>query len=183
MAHRWTGQLTRQDVTPEAAWLNRRQIIGAGLGGLALAGLGQGARAAEGGDALEPNSWDEITSYNNYYEFGTGKEDPAKNAHTLTTEPWTVKVDGLVSRPAEFDLDDLLKPVTLEERIYRLRCVEGWSMVIPWVGFPLSEVLNRVEPLGSAKFLAFETVVRPDEMPGLRARLRLTIAPTAFKSG
>ncbi|MAS15420.1 protein-methionine-sulfoxide reductase catalytic subunit MsrP (plasmid) [Nitratireductor rhodophyticola] len=165
------------EITPRGVYLNRRSLmLGAAAAGLSAAMAPRGAEAAQLEASPSPLSTDEeptalehITNYNNYYEFGTGKEDPAKNAHTLTTEPWTVKVDGLVSRPAEFDLDDLLKPVTLEERIYRLRCVEGWSMVIPWVGFPLSEVLNRVEPLGSAKFLAFETVVRPDEMPGLRA--------------
>ncbi|WP_159587655.1 protein-methionine-sulfoxide reductase catalytic subunit MsrP [Chelativorans xinjiangense] len=165
------------EITPRDVYLNRRSLmLGAAAAGLSAAVAPQRAEAAQLEASPSPLSTDEeptalehITNYNNYYEFGTGKEDPAKNAHTLTTEPWTVKVDGLVSRPAEFDLDDLLKPVTLEERIYRLRCVEGWSMVIPWVGFPLSEVLNRVEPLGSARFVAFETVMRPNEMPGLRA--------------
>ncbi|APX22900.1 MAG: protein-methionine-sulfoxide reductase catalytic subunit MsrP [Rhodobacteraceae bacterium] len=168
MAHRWTGQLTRQDVTPEAAWLNRRQIIGAGLGGLALAGLGQGARAAEGGDALEPNSWDEITSYNNYYEFGTGKEDPKRNADQLTIEPWSVKIDGLVDRPGDYAFDEILSNMTLEERIYRFRCVEAWSMVVPWTGFELADLLELAGVQSSAKYVAFETVLRPDEMPGTR---------------
>ena len=105
-----------------------------------------------------PTPLKDITSYNNYYEFGTDKGDPAKNAHTLKTKPWTVKVDGLVGKPADYDLDDLIKPAQLEERIYRMRCVEGWSMVIPWVGFPLAEMLKRVEPQGSAKYVAFETL-------------------------
>ncbi len=110
----------------------------------------------------------DITSYNNFYEFGTDKGDPAKNAHTLKTTPWKVKVDGLVGKPGDYDVDDLIKSAQLEERVYRMRCVEGWSMVIPWIGFPLSEVLKRVEPQGSAKYVAFETLVRPSEMPGQR---------------
>lgn len=122
--------------------------------------------------ADEPTPFEDITSYNNYYEFGVDKGDPAANAHTLTTKPWTISVDGLVARPTEFHLEDVLNSVTLEERIYRLRCVEGWSMVIPWVGFPLSAVLSRVEPLGNAKFVAFETVLRPDEMAGQRGFLQ-----------
>ena len=107
-----------------------------------------------------------VTSYNNYYEFGVDKGDPGQNAHTLTTTPWNVKVDGLVAKPADYALEDFVKPFALEQRVYRHRCVEGWSMVIPWVGFPLAKVLERAEPLGSAKFVAFETLMRPSEMPG-----------------
>jgi sulfoxide reductase catalytic subunit YedY len=114
----------------------------------------------------KPTPLKDITSYNNFYEFGTDKSDPAAKAHTLTTSPWKVKVDGMVGKPAEYDLDDLIKGIALEERIYRMRCVEGWSMVIPWIGVPLASVLARVEPLGSAKYVAFETLVRPSEMPG-----------------
>ena len=108
----------------------------------------------------------DATTYNNFYEFGTDKDDPAAYAGALTTEPWSIKVDGLVAKPATYALEDILKPVTLEERIYRLRCVEGWSMVIPWIGFPLADLISRVEPLGSAKYIAFETLVRPEEMRG-----------------
>jgi sulfoxide reductase catalytic subunit YedY len=114
----------------------------------------------------KPTPFEDITTYNNYYEFGVDKGDPAANAHTLTTKPWTVAIDGLVARPTDFHLEDLLGSMMIEERIYRLRCVEGWSMVIPWIGFPLRDVLKRVEPLGSAKFVAFETLLRPEEMPG-----------------
>jgi sulfoxide reductase catalytic subunit YedY len=116
--------------------------------------------------AVDPTSLQDITSYNNFYEFGVGKEDPAANAHTLTTKPWSIAVDGLVAKPRELGLEDLLKTITLEDRVYRMRCVEGWSMVIPWVGFPLADFLKRVEPMGSAKYVAFETLVRPEEMPG-----------------
>ena len=108
----------------------------------------------------------DITSYNNFYEFGTDKDDPAKNAHTLTTKPWTVKIDGLVGKPADYNLEDLVDMAALEERIYRMRCVEGWSMVIPWVGVPLAAILKKADPQGSAKYVAFETLVRPSEMPG-----------------
>ena len=116
----------------------------------------------------EPNSWEEITSYNNFYEFGTGKDDPARNAHTLQTEPWTVTVDGEVNRPGNYALDDLLKGIALEERIYRLRCVEAWSMVIPWVGVPLAEILKRYQPNSKAKFVEFTTLQDPEQMPGQR---------------
>ncbi len=108
----------------------------------------------------------DIISYNNFYEFGTDKDDPAKNAHTLTTKPWTVKIDGLVGKPADYNLDDLVDTAALEERIYRMRCVEGWSMVIPWIGVPLAAILKKADPQGSAKYVAFETLVRPSEMPG-----------------
>jgi sulfoxide reductase catalytic subunit YedY len=117
-------------------------------------------------DKLTPKK--DITTFNNFYEFGTDKSDPSENADKLKTSPWSIKVDGLVAKPGEYALEDILKGIDLEERIYRMRCVEAWSMVIPWIGFPLSEVLKRYEPLGSAKYVAFETLVRPDEMPGQR---------------
>lgn len=164
------------EITPRAVYFDRRRLLlTAAAAGLLTVFPKSEAEAAALQAAKSPFSTDEaptplehITNYNNYYEFGVGKEDPAANAHTLTTKPWTLKVDGLVARPAEFDIDDLLNSVTLEERIYRLRCVEGWSMVIPWIGFRLSDLLDRVEPLGSAKYVAFETLQRPDEMPGQR---------------
>ncbi|WP_170387480.1 protein-methionine-sulfoxide reductase catalytic subunit MsrP [Ruegeria atlantica] len=164
MAHRWTNTLTHADVTPRAAFLNRRQMM-AGLAGVGLAGLARGASAQE---ALEPNTWEEITSYNNFYEFGTGKDDPVKYAGALTTEPWSVKIDGLVDNPGEYDFKDIMSEMTVEERIYRFRCVEAWSMVIPWNGFELADLLNMAGVQEGAKYVAFETAVRPDEMPGVR---------------
>ncbi|SDX89160.1 sulfoxide reductase catalytic subunit YedY [Ruegeria halocynthiae] len=164
MAHRWTNKLTHNDVTPRTAFLNRRQVM-AGLAGVGLAGIVKPADAKEG---LGPNTWEEITSYNNYYEFGTRKDDPAKYAHTLVTEPWSVKIDGLVDRPGEYDFKDILSEMTIEERIYRFRCVEAWSMVIPWNGFELADLLNMAGVQDGAKFVAFETAYRPDEMPGLQ---------------
>jgi sulfoxide reductase catalytic subunit YedY len=115
-----------------------------------------------------PTAIEHVTGYNNFYEFGVGKEDPKENAGSLTTAPWSVAVDGLVGRPGNYALEDIVAPARLEERVYRLRCVEGWSMVIPWVGFPLADLLGRVEPGASAKYVAFETLVRPEEMPGQR---------------
>lgn len=164
MAHRWTNTLTHADVTPQAAFLNRRQVM-AGLAGVGLAGMARGASAQE---ALEPNTWEEITSYNNYYEFGTRKEDPAKYAHTLVTEPWSIKIDGLVDNPGDYNFKDVLSEMTVEERIYRFRCVEAWSMVIPWNGFELADLLNLAGVQEGAKYVAFETAYRPDEMPGVQ---------------
>ncbi len=164
MAHRWTNTLTQADVTPQAAFLNRRQVM-AGLAGVGLAGMTRGAAAQE---ALEPNTWEEITSYNNFYEFGTRKEDPAKYAGALTTEPWSVKIDGLVDNPGDYDFRDIMSEMTVEERIYRFRCVEAWSMVIPWNGFELADLLNMAGVQDSAKYVAFETALIPDEMPGVQ---------------
>ena len=173
MAGRYRSDLKWSDVTPKSGWLNRRQIMaGAGaaaigsIAGPALAGLD--AVKTEYGRDLEPNTWEEITSYNNFYEFGTGKEDPVQNAGAMRTDPWSVKIDGLVDKPGDYSLDDILSGVTLEERIYRLRCVEAWSMVVPWVGFELADLLNRVGVQPSAKYVAFETATQPDVMPGLR---------------
>ena len=114
------------------------------------------------------NTYDEITNYNNFYEFGTGKTDPAEHSHNFKPIPWSVSVEGLVKNPATYYLEDILKGITLEDRVYRLRCVEGWSMVIPWQGFSLSLLINKVEPSSNAKYVQFETIFRPEEMPGQR---------------
>jgi len=114
------------------------------------------------------NSYDEITSYNNYYEFGADKEDPKANAGRFRPQPWSVRIDGLCRKPGDYAFEDLIKPHKIEDRVYRLRCVEAWSMVIPWQGIPLASMLSRFEPQPSAKFVAFTTVFRPDEMPGQR---------------
>ncbi len=173
MAGRWKNDLNWSDVTPKSAYLNRRQLM-AGAGALAVGGIAVPALASLGAVPSkystdeEPNAFEDIKAYNNFYEFGTGKDDPARNAGQLTTDPWTVKIDGLVENPGDYSFDDLLKGVTLEERIYRFRCVEAWSMVIPWVGFELKDLLDRVGVQPSAKYVAFETLVRPEEMPGVR---------------
>ncbi|WP_370283859.1 protein-methionine-sulfoxide reductase catalytic subunit MsrP [Pseudooceanicola sp.] len=164
--HRLTTPKFRdRDVTDERHYLNRRQLIASAAAG---AGLGLAGPAFAAPEGLEPNSFEDITNYNNYYEFGTGKRDPAENAHMLTTSPWTVKIDGMVDRPGDYQLEDILAKAQIEERIYRLRCVEAWSMVIPWNGFTLASLLGRVGVQSGAKYVAFETATRPEEMPGLR---------------
>jgi sulfoxide reductase catalytic subunit YedY len=115
-----------------------------------------------------PTPWESATTYNNFYEFGTDKADPALNAHTLRPRPWSIEVGGLCHKPKTFDIDEILRLAPLEERVYSLRCVEGWSMVIPWIGYPLSVLLKRVEPTGAAKYVEFQTLVDPEQMPGTK---------------
>ncbi len=174
------------EITPYAVYQGRRDLLKLMAGG-ALAGwvardaqasspagkgtpLPGGPSTVAGAMTMEKSTdYKDATSYNNFYEFGTDKSDPARYAHTLKTTPWVVEVEGLVKKPAKFDLDQLLKLSPMEERIYRLRCVEGWSMVIPWEGYSLSELIRRVEPLGSAKYVEFVTVADKATMPGLRS--------------
>ncbi|MGA0371036.1 MAG: protein-methionine-sulfoxide reductase catalytic subunit MsrP [Paracoccaceae bacterium] len=163
MAHRWTPDLKAKDVTDEALFLNRRTL----LAGIAGTGLGTAlAPPALASEELEPNSWEDITSYNNFYEFGTRKDDPKRYAGALTTKPWSVQITGLVDRPGVYDFEDIMKKMTIEERIYRFRCVEAWSMVVPWNGFELADLLDLAGIQSSAKYVAFETLYRPEEMPG-----------------
>lgn len=173
MARRFMPDLKWSDVTPRADFLNRRRLL-AGAAALGFAGPAA-ARLSYVPSQLstdeKPNTLEDITSYNNFYEFGTDKGDPAAHASALTVDPWSVKIDGMVERPGDYDLADILSGVTLEERIYRFRCVEAWSMVVPWIGFPLGDLLARVGVQPSAKFVAFETLVRPEEMPGQRRRI------------
>ncbi|MEM6323780.1 MAG: protein-methionine-sulfoxide reductase catalytic subunit MsrP [Pseudomonadota bacterium] len=165
MAGRYKSPLRWSDVTPRATYLNRRSFMAATGAAIAAGGIG-GPLRAQG--ALEPNTFEEITSYNNFYEFGTGKDDPKRFAGQLTTDPWAIEVDGLVERPGTYDIADVVAGKSIEERIYRFRCVEAWSMVIPWNGFELSDFLEQVGVQPSAKYVAFETLVRPEEMPGVR---------------
>ncbi|MES2667738.1 MAG: protein-methionine-sulfoxide reductase catalytic subunit MsrP [Pseudomonadota bacterium] len=156
------------DVTPKATWLNRRALLAGGMAALApLPGLAkiEAAKSALSTDEA-PNTLEEITTYNNYYEFGYGKEDPAAYAGGLVVDPWSVVIDGLVDKPGTYGLADILKDAPLEERIYRFRCVEAWSMVVPWIGFELSHLLAKVGVQPGAKYVAFETLVRPEQMPG-----------------
>lgn len=173
MTERTQPHIASSEITSKSDYLRRRELI---FGGMALGASALLAGRAHGGPLeakKSPYSTDEpvtrkvdATSYNNFYEFGTDKSDPAENSGSFKPLPWSVKIDGLCAKPATLALEDILKPAALEERIYRMRCVEGWSMVIPWIGLPLSEILKRAEPLGNAKFVAFETIVRPEEMPG-----------------
>jgi len=181
------------DITPRQVYERRRTLIkamAAGAGGLSLAAwagreaLAQttppgrldalaGARSAVPGSLTmdKLTSHGDVTSYNNFYEFGTDKSDPAANAGTLKTRPWTVSIEGEVKKPRVWGIDELLKLSAMEERIYRLRCVEGWSMVIPWVGYSLAELIKRVEPTGNAKYVEFVSQADPKTMPGLSTRV------------
>ena len=166
MAYRYKSDLSLKDVLPETIFLNRRQLcLGAGA---FLSGniWGQAKAAVSPAPNEKPNSFEQITNYNNYYEFGTGKGDPAKYAGALQTTPWSIKIDGLVDKPMTLSMPDLLKKMVIEERIYRFRCVEGWSMVVPWNGFELADLLKVVGVKSEAKYVSFETLLRPDEMWG-----------------
>ena len=166
MAYRYKSDLSLKDVLPETIFLNRRQLcLGAGA---FLSGniWGQAKAAVSPAPNEKPNSFEQITNYNNYYEFGTGKGDPAKYAGALQTTPWSIKIDGLVDKPMTLSMPDLLEKMVIEERIYRFRCVEGWSMVVPWNGFELADLLKVVGVKSEAKYVSFETLLRPDEMWG-----------------
>ena len=174
------------EITDKKVYLRRREFIqSAALMSMGAASAGLGVRDAGAqswprvkiaapiqpsgwGKGEKPNAYEDITTYNNFYEFGTGKEDPAANAHTLKTKPWTIKVEGAVAKPADYQLEDLIAPHALEDRVYRMRCVERWSMVIPWVGFPLANLLKRIEPKSNAKFVEFTTLLNAQQMPGQR---------------
>lgn len=189
MLIRKAAEIPSSEITPESVYLKRRSF----LGGAAIASAGailpapfalaegeepavlnysKASAASPSGyfteEALTP--YDDVKIYNNFYEFGTGKGDPAKYAHELTTSPWSVAIEGEVNKPGVYHLEDLLSKVDLEERVYRLRCVEAWSMVIPWVGFSLASLIKQFEPTSKAKYVAFETLYRPDEMRGQKGR-------------
>ena len=165
------------DITDERLFWNRRRFVGAvgqGVGALALAAVTPGIAACstgekpvQGDDKLTP--FEDVTGYNNFYEFGTGKGDPKENAGRLRTRPWTVAVEGEVAKPARYAFDDLVRPFPAVERVYRHRCVEGWSMVVPWMGFPLRDLVRRLEPTSKAKFVEFTTLHDPAQMPGQRS--------------
>ncbi len=189
------------EVTPEALYLSRRRFVHGSLLAAGAAALPSHALATSGSqyadvDSVDAPEWfnakltdvrwqavtvkgeavtpyKDATSYNNFYEFGPNKGDPARYAPKMSTEPWAVVVDGEVSKPGRYVLDDLFSLARLEERIYRLRCVEAWSMVIPWLGFPLADLIKRLEPTSHAKYISFETLSRPEEMPGMRAGFSL----------
>jgi sulfoxide reductase catalytic subunit YedY len=176
------SDIPASEITPQAVYHERRRFMQGSialLGGAALATAGEslagaklaGVRASAYKLDEEKTPYKDVTTYNNYYEFGTGKDDPAAHAHTLRTRPWTVTVEGEVRKARTWDIDALMKLAALEERVYRMRCVEGWSMVIPWVGFPLAELIRRAEPTGNAKYVEFVTLADPKQMPGVRSRV------------
>ena len=166
------ADIPSSDITPESRYVNRRDFLGRAAGAIAAAGLGGGLAVALPRDLLAQQDedkltpWEDVTTYNNFYEFGTSKSDPAETSKGFKTKPWTVKVDGLVKKPADYQLEDFLKPYKLEDRTYRHRCVEAWSMVIPWQGFPMADFVKKVEPLSSARFMQFQTLLDPVRMPG-----------------
>jgi methionine sulfoxide reductase catalytic subunit len=183
------AEIPSSEITDKKLYLNRREFLQAATGTAAIAAAGlmgseamlHAATPAPHGRKLEnvkksplsadekPNKWEEITTYNNYYEFGTDKDSPSMTAHSLKPEPWTVTVDGECAKKGAMNLEDVLKGQALEERIYRHRCVEAWSMVIPWVGFPLADFIKKCEPTSKAKYVEFTTLYDPKQMPGVRS--------------
>ena len=193
-SHRGFIHPASSEITPPAIYQQRRDLIrlmATGAAGAALAGWAgreamaqtvlkpgklaalPGARSSVPGAVTmeKVTDYKDATTYNNFYEFGTDKSDPAKNAHTLATKPWTVAIEGLVKQPKTWAIEDLIKLSAQEERIYRLRCVEGWSMVIPWVGYSLADLIKKVEPLGNAKYVEFITQADPKTMPFVGSRV------------
>jgi sulfoxide reductase catalytic subunit YedY len=179
MLIRKPDDIKSSEITPKRIFLDRRKFIGqtaafcvvtatGTVGPWALRATTRRGPRGTGVQGDELTAYKHVTSYNNFYEFGTGKEDPARNAHTLRPRPWTVTVEGEINKPGQYDLDDLLRGITIEDRIYRLRCVEAWSMVIPWCGFPLSKLISRFEPTSKAKYVEFHTLYDVEQMPGQR---------------
>jgi sulfoxide reductase catalytic subunit YedY len=187
MLIRRSDDIAPSEITPERLYFDRRAFLAAAAGaGLGLAGSAAASAPPQAPGkpyGLQPNDeptpWQDVTGYNNFYEFGTDKSDPARNAQALRTRPWTVKVDGLVSRPGDYLLEDFVKPSTLEDRIYRHRCVEAWSMVVPWRGFPFADVLKRAEPTAKARYVELTTLYDPKQMPGQR----VPVIPWPYKEG
>jgi sulfoxide reductase catalytic subunit YedY len=176
MLIRSPSDIPPSEITPESLYWSRRDWLrsvgiasGVALAGAALPRRLRALSVGDDDDKLTP--YDDVTTNNNFYEFGTGKGDPAENAHTLRPRPWTVKIDGEVAKPATYDFGDLIKPFPPVERVYRHRCVEAWSMVVPWLGFPLRDLIKRVEPTSRARFVEFTTLLDPGQMPGQRSRI------------
>ncbi len=183
-----TSEVKPSEITPHSMFLRRREFLqSAAMTGVALTiGPDALARSAEANITLTnvtKTKWTlrslgpeakltqqaDVTSYNNFYEFGTSKRDPKRNAGTLKTKPWTIVVDGHVEKPGRYDFDDLIKPYQLEDRVYRFRCVEAWSMIVPWVGIPLADIVKRLGPTNDAKYISFETLADPKQMPGINS--------------
>jgi sulfoxide reductase catalytic subunit YedY len=207
MLVRRADDIASSEITPSALYLRRREFLQAAgilasagvasvLPGTAAAGTLGGRAALQTGAGAQKlattgrmvttsdplTSYKSVTTYNNFYEFGSSKEDPSRNSGKFKPRPWSVVVDGECAKPGTYGLEDILKPHPLEERVYRMRCVEEWSMIIPWVGFPLGALLKRFQPNGNAAFVEFTTVLRPDEMPEQRPRLT-QLLPWPYKEG
>ena len=192
---RTSADIPSSEITPESVYRSRRTFIRDAALGAAALGLAPAVASArtKGGAAAhrdgrgqeiparfadmrselgeELNPWEDVTEYNNFYEFGTSKEDPARNSGRFRPRPWTVRVGGLCNNPGVYQLEDFLAPHTLEDRVYRMRCVEAWSIVVPWRGFPMRDLVRMADPMGSAGYAEMRTIVRPEEMPGQRTRV------------
>ncbi len=173
-------EIPSSEITPESVYLSRRKFIGQSAAGVAV-GAAASSTLSLPSDWIDKHGYEEdepigedltpekvATTHNNFYEFGTGKGDPERNAHKMTVDPWSIEIKGRVEKPGKLSIEDVLKDIDLEERIYRLRCVEAWSMVIPWIGFPVKSVLDKFKPLSDAKYVKFTTLLRKNEMPGTR---------------
>ena len=180
-----TREIPASEITPRSVWAERRRFLSLSAAGVGLLAVGPllaaDPKAARGAKILDlikgpfsslesPTEYEDVTSYNNFVEFGSDKGDPVRHGGSLRTRPWSVRVDGECEKPGEIGIEDLLSGFPQEERVYRLRCVEAWAMVVPWVGFPLGDLLKRFEPSSKAKYVAFETLLDPDQMPGQRGR-------------
>jgi sulfoxide reductase catalytic subunit YedY len=179
MLIRKPSEIPSSEITPEDQYINRRSFVKAAgvvgavaatglIGKELLAGGGEGESVVESAQEDPLTPYRDVTTYNNFYEFGTDKSDPARNAGSLRVSPWSIRVDGHVEKPATYALEDFVRPHTIQERVYRLRCVEGWSMVIPWMGFPLADLIRQVAPTSRARYLEFTTLLDPAQMPGQR---------------
>jgi sulfoxide reductase catalytic subunit YedY len=193
MVMKKTEDVSPSEITPKETYLRRREFLastGAAIAALATGGLGASLTAADKLAVTKkivtttdpPTPYKTVTTYNNFYEFGSNKDDPARNASGFKPKPWSVAVEGACGRPGVYTLEDVLKPHALEERVYRHRCVEGWSIVVPWIGFPLGDLLKRFDPSASARFVEFVTVLRPEEMIGQRGRFS-SILPWPYIEG
>ena len=181
------------EITPYKTYLNRRQFIQSSFVSATTFALSSNLYASHNksqnqySDQLSEkdvlNTYEEITTYNNFYEFGIGKSDPSNFSNKFKPRPWSISVEGLVTKPGMIDLEDLISNFTIEDRVYRLRCVEAWSMVIPWQGFPLKDLIKKVEPLSDAKYIEFETVYRPEEMPGQKRKIISFYVPWPYTEG
>lgn len=181
------------EITPYKTYLNRRQFIQSSFVSATTFALASNLYASHNksqnqySDQLSEkdvlNTYEEITTYNNFYEFGIGKSDPSNFSNKFKPRPWSISVEGLVTKPGMIDLEDLISNFTIEDRVYRLRCVEAWSMVIPWQGFPLKDLIKKVEPLSDAKYIEFETVYRPEEMPGQKRKIISFYVPWPYTEG
>ena len=187
------NKILSSEITSYSSYINRREFIKSTTAISILSSLSFTSNASHSDNSLqyndkldegdELNTFEEITTYNNFYEFGIGKSDPSNFSNKFKPRPWSISVEGLVTKPGMIDLEDLISNFTIEDRVYRLRCVEAWSMVIPWQGFPLKDLIKKVEPLSDAKYIEFETVYRPEEMPGQKRKIISFYVPWPYTEG